>query len=157
MQSSVIPASATVRLSLPRKESTAIQLRKNGDPIGPTKASRGTNIPFILRLREVRPKKAVLSDRPHAFRAASGLKSDPWLNSSTLQHSLTLSIPHCDQITSVKSRKVIKTHFHHPPWIQTPSRATLTRPSVVQLPSFHLLSRTHSTVSISRRPPTVSL
>jgi hypothetical protein len=84
MQSSVTLASAAARLSLPR--GTGVGPRENGDLIRPTKASPwGTYfVPSRLRLRELRPEKAVLSARPDAFRAASGLKRvDPRLHSST--------------------------------------------------------------------------
>ena len=52
---------ASARLSLPRGEGTEVGPREIGDLIRPTKASRGGIyfIPSSLRLREVRPEKAV--------------------------------------------------------------------------------------------------
>ena len=68
--SSAILASPAARLSLPRKPGTGVGRGENAYLIRPTKASRGGTyfVPFNLRLREVRPEKAVLSVRPDAFR-----------------------------------------------------------------------------------------
>ena len=82
---------------------TRVGPRENGDLIRPTKTARGGTyfVPSSLQLGEVRPEKAILSARPHAFRAASGLTRVDYgcmLHSSTFQHSLTLAISQCARI-----------------------------------------------------------
>ena len=87
--------------SLPREQGMGVGPGENGGLIRPTKASPcGTYfVPSRLCLRGLRPEKAVLSARPDAFRAASGLKRvDPRFHVSTFQHSLTLAISQCARI-----------------------------------------------------------
>ena len=117
LSSSVIRTSA--RLSLPRGEGTGVRPRGNGDLSRPSKASRrGTYfILSSLRLREMRPEKAVLSARPDAFGAARGVKRvDPRLHSGTIKHFLT---PAISNQSPSKSQKPIATHINHFPWILT--------------------------------------
>ena len=96
------------RVTLASAEGTGVGPRKNRALIRPAKASQGGTlivVPSSLRLREVRPEKAVLSAQPDAFRVASGLKwLDPRLHSSTLRHSLNLAIPQCARVNPRQNR-----------------------------------------------------
>ena len=134
MYSSVTLASA--RLSLPREEGTCVGPREYRDLIRPSKAARGGTylVPYSLRLREVRPDMAVLSAKPHAFRAASGLL-----------HSDFCHLPVCSNQSPLKSRTPVTTHINHPLWILTLislplTPTTLVGPTIAPLPSSRPLS-----------------
>ena len=62
-------------------------------------------------------EKAVLSARPHAFRATSGSTRGYTVAFPDFCHP-----PVRSNQPSLKSRKSNKTHIHHSPWILTPIR-----------------------------------
>ena len=118
MKRSVILASAarlSVHRSRARHGSRAIKGEHRSDSRHRGFSRWHICCPVQSAFTEMRPDKAVLSARPDAFRAASGL--NPRLHSSTLADSCPF--PVCSNQSPRKSWKLITTHINHSPWILT--------------------------------------